>query len=102
MIGEILEVQADDGQITSARYLFTETDAQNTVQTEGNWFFEKSEDTTPFDQVTEQMIVGWIVDATTINGVNAIKSQLDAQLSSLKAAKTVNLPWNPPIFTVEL
>jgi hypothetical protein len=103
MNGKILELQANDlGQITSARYLFSLTDGQNTVESEGNWFFDPQESGVPLGNVTEEMVVKWIVDATTKDGVNAIKSRLQAQLSSLSASKSVNLPWKPLTFTVTL
>ena len=103
MNGKILELQANDlGQITSARYLFTLTDGQNTVESEGNWFFEPQESGVPLGNVTEEMVVKWIVDATTKDGVNTIKSRLEDQLSSLSGSKYVNLPWKPLTFTVTL
>lgn len=103
MIGKILELHANDiGQIMSARYLFSLTDGQNTVESEGNWFFEPQESGVPLGNVDEQMVVKWIVDATTQDGVNAIKSRLEAQLLSMSASKSVNLPWKPPTFTVTL
>jgi len=103
MIGKILGIQANDlGQITSARYLFSLSDGVNTVESEGNWFFEPQESGVPLGNVTEEMIVKWIVDATTQYGANTIESRLKDQLSSLSASKSVNLPWKQPTFTITL
>lgn len=101
MIGKILEIQANSsGQIVSARYLFSKTNSETTVETEGNWFFDIGDSRIPLDQVTEEMILKWIVDATTQNGVNTIESRLDDQLSSV--AQPVALPWKTETFTVTL
>jgi len=101
MIGRILEIQANNGgQITSARYLFSKTSNETTVQTEGNWFFDVENSRIPLDQITEEIVLKWIVDATTQNGINTIESRLDAQISSV--AHPVALPWKTETFTVTL
>lgn len=99
---KITQVHEEGGLILWAKYHESLSDDQNTVETEGYYHFQEPKLNVPFDQVTEEMIVGWINDGTTQNGVNAIKSRLQDQLSSLRAAKSVNLPWEAPIFTVEL
>jgi len=99
MTWKILEVYADDGLITSAKYHCTMSDEANTVETEGYWPFYDSNASTPFADVTEEMIAQWIEDASTINGVNIIKSRLEEQLQNM-TKKPVPAPWLPQTFTV--
>ena len=100
MFCKILDIYGTGDLITSVRYHCTQSDDYNTVETEGNWFFDIGDSRIPLDQVTEEMILKWIVDATTQNGVNTIESRLDAQLSSV--AQPVALPWKTETFTVTL
>ena len=90
---KILEITNDNGLVTHAKYLLSATDGENTVEIEGNHFFKGTDIATPFDQLYEQIIINWINDETTIDGVSSIKSRLDEQLSELKSQKSSSLPW---------
>jgi hypothetical protein len=90
---KILSITNDKGLVTHAKYLLSATDGENTVETEGNYFFKGTNIVTPFDQLYEQIIINWINDETTIDGVSSIKSRLDEQLSELKSQKSSSLPW---------
>jgi hypothetical protein len=54
----------------------------------------------PYDQVTKEMIVQWIEDSSTVDGVSSIKSNLEKQLNALKTPQRTGLPWMPATFTV--
>lgn len=99
-IWKILEIYADDGLITSAKYLCSVNDGENTVETEGYWSFPEAE-TVPFSDVTEEMIVKWIEDSSVVDGKNVIKSRLAEQLQTL-SKKPVPAPWLPQTFTPDL
>ena len=99
-IWKILEIYADDGLITSAKYLCSVNDGKNTVETEGYWSFPEA-GTVPFSNVTEEMIVKWIEDSSVVDGKNVIKSRLVEQLESL-SKKPVPAPWLPQTFTPDL
>lgn len=97
---QILDIYANGDLITSVRYSCSHSDDQNTVETEGNWFFNEPVLNVPLNQVTEEMIVGWIVKETTQDGINTIKSRLEEQLASLSQTRTVYPPWKPKVFTL--
>lgn len=100
---KILEISAEDGLITHAKYHVTATDEEdNKVETEGNWWFEGKEATKPFAEVTEADVAEWIENETTQFGKNIIKSRLEEQLASLKGNRVVVAPWLPQIFTPNL
>jgi len=96
---KILSITNDNGLVTHAKYLLSATDGENTVETEGNHFFKGTDIVIPYDKLYEQLIINWINDETTIDGVSSIKSRLDEQLASLKVQTTSGLPWLANTFT---
>jgi hypothetical protein len=86
---KILEIQADGDLITGARYFC----ARNGVDTEGWWQFAEPVLKTPFADVTEEMVIGWIT--------RDIGAQVEARLDEQAAVtqKTVVAPWLPQVFT---
>jgi hypothetical protein len=94
-VWKILELYADQGAITLAKYYCSVSDGDNTVETEGYWTFPEA-GTVPFDQVTEKMVAGWIEQAAMKDGQNVIKSRLEEQLKAQQ--KPVPAPWMPQVF----
>ena len=96
----ITEIKQVDGLITEAKYFDSLTDGVHTVDTEGYWVFQSPQLNTPFEQVTEEMIVSWIEKEAIRDGQNLIKSRLQEQLNNLAKASKSALPWMPQTFTV--
>ena len=94
---KILEVSAKDGVITHARYHVTATQDNKSVETEGNWYFDCPTAKVPFDQVTEEMVAGWIEGEAIKDGQCHITARLQEQLEALE--DTVIPPWQPQVFT---
>ena len=99
-VWEITDAPSTDGLITSASYSVTLLDDQYSVSSEGHWVFDSPSMVTQYDQVTKEMIVQWIEDASAIDGVSSIKSNLEKQLIALKTPQKSGLPWMPGTFTV--
>jgi hypothetical protein len=99
-VWEITDAPSLDGLITSASYTVALNDDQYSVSSEGHWVFDCPTMVTPYDQVTKEMIVQWIEDASTVDGVSSIKSNLEKQLNALKTPQRSGLPWMPGTFTV--
>jgi hypothetical protein len=97
-IWKILDIYADDGLITSAKYLCSVVDGEKSVETEGYWTFENPKLEVPFEEVTEEMISKWIEDSSVVNDKSIIKSRLAEQLESL-SKQPVPAPWMPQTFT---
>jgi len=95
---KILEISAENGLITHAKYFVTATEDDKKVETEGNWWFTSPVMTVPFEQVTEDMVAKWVESDTYKDGVNLITSRLIEQLKSL-SKKAVVPPWKPQVFT---
>ena len=90
----ILGIEAKDGVVTSAKYYVT----NGTVDTEGNWYFPEPGQL-PYDQITEEMVIVWIKEATMKDGQNIIESRLEEQ--SEQPTKVIP-PWLPQTFTPNL
>jgi hypothetical protein len=86
---KILEIQADGDLITGARYFC----AKNGVGTEGWWKFAEPKLTVPFADVTEDIVIGWVI--------TDIGAQVEARLDEQAAAtqRVVVAPWLPQVFT---
>ena len=54
-------------------------------------------DFTPYDDLTEEQVVGWIQSALGENGVNSIQANLDSQIEAKKnpplTPTVLPLPW---------
>ncbi len=98
-IWKILGISAQNELITHAKYNVSLTDQDQTVETEGNWWFSGTEIKVPFDQVTEEMVASWIEQETMKDGINLIKSRLEEQLNELNKQEAVVAPWMPQVFT---
>ena len=96
---KILEISAENGLITHAKYFVTASEDDKKVETEGNWWFNGTEEKVPFDQVTEEMVAFWIEQETMKDGINLIKSRLEEQLNELNKQDSVVAPWLPQVFT---
>lgn len=97
---EILGIESPDGNlITQAKYKASLIDDETIIETEGNWWFNDLSIKTPYDKVTEEMVISWIKQETTQNDVNSVESRLKEQFDSLSAANTVVAPWLPQVFT---
>lgn len=96
---KILELSADEGQITSAKYHCTVSEEELSVETEGNWNFDKSLEPIPFEEVTEALVIKWIEDSSVAYGKCVIKSRLVEQLQTLQKQNVVVAPWLPQVFT---
>lgn len=99
---KILELSADDGQITSAKYHCTASEDGLSVETEGNWNFDKNLNPIPFEEVTEALVIKWIEDSSFAYGKCVIKSRLVEQLQALQKQNVVVAPWLPQIFTLNI
>jgi hypothetical protein len=98
----ITETQVKDGLILCAKYHVIAKDDDLFVETEGYWTFSDPKLSVSFDQVTEEMIVGWIEKETMRDDVCIIKSRLQEQLDSLSKSQFTPPPWQPQTFSVKL
>jgi hypothetical protein len=96
----ILELFAQDNQLSSVRYLLTGTDDGVTVDSEGKHTFSDGIVNKPLEQIVESDILQWLEKDTTQDDVNAIKLAVENQLKALKTTKKVDFPWEKDTFTI--
>ena len=86
---KILEIQAEGDLITGARSFCS----KNGVETEGWWNFAEPTLNTPFADVNEEMVIGWVTAD--------IGAQVEARLDDQAAVtpRVVVAPWLPQVFT---
>lgn len=96
---KITSVSAKDGLITEAKYHVLADDGQKSVDTEGYWKFGDPVLRVAFEEVTEEMIVGWIKDEAMQYGQNIVESRLQEQLVALEKREVLP-PWVPQVFTL--
>ena len=98
---KITEFQAQAGLITQAKYHVTLLKDDKKVETEGYWKFSDPVLSLPFEEVTEQVVAGWIQKDAVQYGKNIIESCLTEQLEALKTPKVLP-PWVPQVFTLDM
>lgn len=96
---KITEITAKDEVILSAKYHITATDENNSVETEGYWYFDCPSNKIPFNEVTEDIIAKWIESEAVRDDKCHITAQLDKQLDALNIKTDAVLPWLPQVFT---
>lgn len=97
----IEEITAENEIITSAKYrvLAKTQDESQSVETEGNWFFNGKINKSYAD-ITEQDVIELIKKESVVDGINIIESRLDEQLDYLaKVSVKTPAPWQPQVFT---
>lgn len=114
---KILDIEADNGLITKARYLVTAKNDVTEVSTEGWWHFQEPVLVIPFAEVKEQDVIGWIdaeasrptvlssFDGNVVtNNKHQITARLQEQLALLtkQMENKVVAPWLPQVFTPEI
>ena len=98
---EILELFAQNDQITKVKYLLKAQDETNTVETEGYHQFSEGAVCKPFAEIKEEDLIRWLDQDTTKDEINIIKLNLDKQLESLKSSDKADFPWLANTFTIE-
>jgi hypothetical protein len=88
-----LERETADGKVTVAHYTVSAKDDAYATSAYGSLGFD-GEVTTPFSELTEQQVVGWVLDALGEEKVTSICEALQAQLDEQRApSKAAGMPW---------
>ena len=90
-IWKITDIHADGDLIIKAKYFC----ALDDIETEGYCTFDNPKSTTPFAEVTEEMVIQWVKDQLG----EIVEKRLAEQKND---AKPVVAPWLPQVFTPTL
>ena len=96
---EEMERQLDDGGVIVAHYRVFASEGDETVSAYGSQALvpdPESPDFVPFDQLTEELVIGWVKEALTDIKVTQIEGQLAQVLDQkLNPTTAVGMPWAP-------
>ena len=81
-----------DGFVVTVHYNVSATDGDYSASTYGTCgYTQESESFVPYDQLTEEMVVGWV--QTTL-GKDTVEASLQSQIDALKnPVQESGLPW---------
>lgn len=92
--------QPDPNYVVNVLWTLTGVDGQNTASIGGNTMFssaEQPEDFTPYDELTEEIVIGWVQDALGEDGIANYEANVNGQISSQKnppvSPENTPLPW---------
>lgn len=90
---KILELFIKNNVIIKAKYVLSATDDENTVSLTDWASIVQPTDAPTLDEITEKMVSKWVDTALTVDGVNAAKENLSAQLSELNGGSIIVPAW---------
>ena len=84
------------GFVTTVHWSTAKTSGEHTASQYGTESFEATEGSfVPFDQLTPEMVTGWLTERWGAEGLAAKEAALDAQLAALANPPVVSgLPWD--------
>ena len=87
-----MDRQVADGFVTTVHYNVSAVDGEFTASTYGTVGFTKEEmDYVPFEQLTQEQVIGWVQDSLGQDTVEAnLATQIEAQKNPVSES---GLPW---------
>jgi hypothetical protein len=86
-----MDRQAADGFVTTVHYNVSAVDGEFTASTYGTVGYTEEGAFTPYSQLTEALVVGWVKDSL---GQSTVEEALAAQIEALKnPVSESGLPW---------
>lgn len=90
-----LERETADGFVYTAHYTVNAEDGTYSAGAYGSIGLERPESLVPFDDLTEDMVVGWVKDKLGDEKVAEVEVALQAQLDEKHApTKAAGMPWS--------
>jgi len=89
-----LERETADGFVYTGHYTVNAADGVYNAGAYGSVGFERPDNLIPFDDLTQDMVVGWVKDKLGEEQVTKIEEALQAQLDEKRApTKQSGVPW---------
>lgn len=86
-----MDRKASDGFVTTCHYTVNAVDGDFSASTYGTVGYTEEGAFTPFSQLTEALVIGWVQNSL---GKDAVETGLAAQIEALKNPVSVSgLPW---------
>ena len=90
-----LDRETSDGFVFNAHYTVNASDETYKAGAYGSIGLERPEELTPYSDLTEEIVIGWVKEKLTAEKVSEIEAALQAQLDEQKApTKATGTPWS--------
>ena len=90
-----LERETADGFVYTAHYTVNAEDGTYSAGAYGSIGLERPDTLIPFDDLTEEMVVGWVKEKLGAEKVTEVEDALQAQLDEKHApTKAAGVPWS--------
>jgi hypothetical protein len=90
-----LDRETSDGFVFTAHYTVNASDETYKAGAYGSIDLERPEELTPYSDLTEEIVIGWVKEKLTAEKVSEIEAALQAQLDEQKApTKATGTPWS--------
>mgnify|MGYP005993947065 CR=1 FL=1 len=89
-----LERETSDGFVFTGHYTVSAADEAYSAGAYGSIGFERPDSLIPFDDLTEDMVVGWVKEKLGDEKVTEIEAALQSQIDEKRApSKVSGMPW---------
>ena len=84
----------EPGFVVNLLWTVTGVDGDNTASIDGNSQFTVQEGTfTPYDQLTESQVIGWIPPEQIASAQSCVQGQIDSMINPPVSPQNTPLPW---------
>jgi hypothetical protein len=84
----------DPGFVVNVLWTVTGVDGSNTASIDGNSQFTMQEGTfTPYDQLTQAQVIGWIPAEQIASAQANVQGQIDSMITPPVSPQNTPLPW---------
>ena len=85
----------EPGFVVNLLWTVTGVDGSNTASIDGNSQFTVQEGTfTPYDQLTESQVIGWIPPEQIASAQSCVQGQIDSMINPPVSPQNTPLPWS--------
>ena len=85
----------EPGFVVNLLWTVTGVDGDNTASIDGNSQFTVQEGTfTPYDQLTESQVIGWIPAEQIASAQSCVQGQIDSMINPPVSPQNTPLPWS--------
>ena len=86
-----LDRQTSDGLVITAHWRVNAVDGEHTASAYGSVGFQRGDDFTPFEQLTEAQVIGWVKSQLDVEQIEAALAQIIAEQKN--PTKVSGTPW---------
>jgi hypothetical protein len=84
----------EPGFVVNLLWTVTGVDGSNTASIDGNSQFTVQDGTfTPYDQLTQEQVIGWIPPEQIASAQSCVQGQIDSMINPPVSPQNTPLPW---------